>query len=70
LEIVVADVSQPTSLKPDLFKGVVGVVACTAAIVMPKEGDSADRAKYYQGIKVRSSGSGNGSGSGVRNREW
>ena len=53
LEIVVGDVSQPTSLKPELFKEVVAVVGCTAAIVMPKEGDGPDRAKYYQGIKVR-----------------
>ena len=54
LEIVIADVTQPSSLGPEVFQGVSRVVACTAAIVMPKEGDSANREKYYQGIKVRS----------------
>jgi hypothetical protein len=52
LEIVIADVSDASQLKPELFEGVVAVVACTAAIVQPKEGDGPDRAKYYQGIKV------------------
>lgn len=48
VEIVVADIKDPSSLRPSMFKDVVAVVACTAAIVMPREGDSADRAKYYQ----------------------
>lgn len=52
LEVVSADVSQIETLPPELFKDVVAVVACMAAIVKPKEGDTEDRAKYYQGIKV------------------
>lgn len=50
--MVTADISQADSLKPEYLKDVVAVVGCTAAIVKPKEGDSEDRAKYYQGIKV------------------
>lgn len=50
LEIVEADVSKPQTLTPAIFKDVVAVVACTAAIVQPKVGDNEDRAKYYQGI--------------------
>lgn len=52
LEVVVADIKDASTLKPALFKDVVAVVACTAAIVQPREGDSVDRSKYYQGIKV------------------
>ena len=52
LELVVGDVAQRETLKPEYFRNVVAVVACSAAIVKPKEGDTEDRAKYYQGIKV------------------
>eukprot|EP00638_Chattonella_subsalsa_P000506 CAMPEP_0117756120 /NCGR_PEP_ID=MMETSP0947-20121206/13865_1 /TAXON_ID=44440 /ORGANISM="Chattonella subsalsa, Strain CCMP2191" /LENGTH=543 /DNA_ID=CAMNT_0005575599 /DNA_START=215 /DNA_END=1846 /DNA_ORIENTATION=- len=51
LEIVVADIGKPSTLKPSMFKDVTAMVCCHAAIVQPKEGDSPDRAKYYQGIK-------------------
>lgn len=48
LQLVAADISQRKTLTPDMFKGVCGVVSCTAVKVQPKEGDTADRAKYYQ----------------------
>lgn len=51
LEIVQADVSDAKSLTAQAFQDVVAVVACTAAIVQPKAGDTEDRARYYQGIK-------------------
>eukprot|EP00752_Nemacystus_decipiens_P017720 g15888.t1 len=50
LEVAVGDIRDKSSLTPSLFKDVVAVVSCTAAIVRPKEGDGPDRAKYFQGI--------------------
>lgn len=50
LEIVQADVSDPKQLSAAVMEGVVAIVACTAAIVQPKVGDTEDRARYYQGI--------------------
>jgi len=51
LELVAADITQPATLLPEMFEGVVGVICCTACKVAPKEGDTPARAKYYQGIK-------------------
>ncbi|WIA33798.1 hypothetical protein OEZ86_006910 [Tetradesmus obliquus] len=51
LQLVAADISQRQTLSPDMFDGVRAVVSCTAVKVQPKEGDTVDRAKYYQGIK-------------------
>ncbi|EFJ50015.1 hypothetical protein VOLCADRAFT_89408 [Volvox carteri f. nagariensis] len=51
LELAAADVVQRQTLLPEMFEGVRAVVCCTAVKVTPKEGDTADRAKYYQGIK-------------------
>lgn len=51
LELIVADITKPDSLKPDLFQGVRAVICCTAVKVSPKEGDNANRDKYNQGIK-------------------
>lgn len=48
LEVVVADITKPDSLKPDLFIGVRAVVCCTAVNVSPKEGDTPNRDKYKQ----------------------
>lgn len=50
LEIVQADVADAQQLTAAVMDGVVAVVACTAAIVQPKAGDTEDRARYYQGI--------------------
>lgn len=49
LEIVQADVADAKQLTAAIMDGVVAVVACTAAIVQPKAGDTEDRARYYQG---------------------
>eukprot|EP00667_Euglena_gracilis_P004954 EG_transcript_4974 len=51
LEVVVADITQKQTLISDMFKGVKQVISCTAVTVAPKEGDTVDRAKYYQGIQ-------------------
>ncbi|KXZ46130.1 hypothetical protein GPECTOR_46g199 [Gonium pectorale] len=51
LELAAADVVQRQTLLPEMFEGVRAVVCCTAVKVAPKEGDTADRAKYNQGIK-------------------
>ncbi|KAF8060080.1 NAGS2 [Scenedesmus sp. PABB004] len=51
LQLVAADITQARTLAPAMFDGVVAVVSCTAVKVQPKEGDTVDRAKYYQGIK-------------------
>ena len=48
LELVAADLTQPRTLLPEMFNGVGSVVCCTAVKVAPKEGDTADRAKYNQ----------------------
>ncbi|PNW83397.1 hypothetical protein CHLRE_05g244800v5 [Chlamydomonas reinhardtii] len=51
LELAAADVTQRQTLLPEMFEGVRAVVCCTAVKVVPKEGDTVDRSKYYQGIK-------------------
>lgn len=51
LELAAADLTQISTLLPEMFAGVVAVVGCSAVKVAPKEGDTVDRAKYYQGIK-------------------
>jgi hypothetical protein len=51
LDLVAADITQPATLQPELFAGVRSVICCTAVKVAPKEGDNANRDKYYQGIK-------------------
>ena len=48
MELVVADITQPASLKPDMFRGVRAVICCTAVNVSPKEGDTPNRDKYKQ----------------------
>ncbi|GAB4824163.1 hypothetical protein N2152v2_011209 [Parachlorella kessleri] len=51
LELVAADITQRRTLLPEMFRGVTQLISCTAVKVAPKEGDTADRSKYYQGIK-------------------
>ncbi|GFR44551.1 hypothetical protein Agub_g5822 [Astrephomene gubernaculifera] len=51
LELAAADIVQRQTLLPEMFEGVRALVSCTAVKVAPKEGDTADRAKYYQGIR-------------------
>ncbi|KAJ7537830.1 hypothetical protein O6H91_11G023700 [Diphasiastrum complanatum] len=51
INIVTADITQKSTLLPEYFEGVKRVVNAAAVIVGPKEGDTADRQKYFQGIK-------------------
>eukprot|EP01023_Acetabularia_acetabulum_P013528 TRINITY_DN1650_c0_g1_i1.p1 TRINITY_DN1650_c0_g1~~TRINITY_DN1650_c0_g1_i1.p1 ORF type:complete len:587 (-),score=114.44 TRINITY_DN1650_c0_g1_i1:693-2453(-) len=51
LEVAAADITQKQTLAKEMFSGVDFVIDCSAVIVTPKEGDTEDRAKYFQGIK-------------------
>ncbi|QIR35785.1 NAD(P)H-binding protein [Tolypothrix sp. PCC 7910] len=51
IDLVVADITKPETLTPIVMANLQAVVCCTAVRVQPVEGDTADRAKYYQGIK-------------------
>jgi uncharacterized protein YbjT (DUF2867 family) len=50
-ELVEGDITIPETLTEQVFKDVSAVVCCTGTRVQPVEGDTPDRAKYYQGIK-------------------
>ncbi|KYC35549.1 NADH:ubiquinone oxidoreductase [Scytonema hofmannii PCC 7110] len=50
-ELVVADITKPETLTPLIAANIQAVVCCTAVRVQPVEGDSPERAKYYQGVK-------------------
>jgi hypothetical protein len=49
LELAPADLTQAATLRPEMGAGVRALVSCSAVKVQPKEGDTPDRAKYYQG---------------------
>jgi uncharacterized protein YbjT (DUF2867 family) len=51
VNLVVADITKPETLTPVVLANIQAVVCCTAVRVQPVEGDTEDRAKYYQGIK-------------------
>lgn len=51
VDLVVADITKPETLTPIVMANIQAVVCCTAVRVQPVEGDTADRAKYNQGIK-------------------
>jgi uncharacterized protein YbjT (DUF2867 family) len=51
VDLVVADITKPETLTPVVLANIQAVVSCTAVRVQPVEGDTADRAKYYQGVK-------------------
>lgn len=51
VELFEADITLPDTLTPQLMNNVAAVVCCTGVRVQPVEGDTPDRAKYYQGIK-------------------
>lgn len=51
LELAPVDITQKKTLLPEYFKGVKQLIWCAATKIVPKEGDDADRSKYYQGIK-------------------
>eukprot|EP00250_Pteridium_aquilinum_P003547 c13856_g1_i1 orf=126-1889(+) len=51
VDMVVGDVTKKDTLLPEYFKGVNKVINAVSVIVGPKEGDTPERQKYYQGIK-------------------
>jgi len=51
LQLVPADIVQEKTLLREYFVHVKNVVWCSATKIVPKEGDTADRSKYYQGIR-------------------
>ncbi len=51
IDLVVADITKPETLTPVVIANIQAVICCTAARIQPAEGDTADRAKYYQGVK-------------------
>src|SRR5690348_16655832 len=51
VDLVVADITKPETLTSVVMANIQAVICCTAVRVQPIEGDTADRAKYYQGIK-------------------
>jgi len=51
VDLVVGDITQPETLTSLVMSNVVAVICCTAVRVQPIEGDTADRSKYYQGVK-------------------
>lgn len=51
VELFEADITIPETLAPELMDSVSAVICCTGVKVQPVEGDTPDRAKYYQGIK-------------------
>ncbi len=46
-----ADITDPTTLKPEIMENVTAVICCTGVKVQPVEGDTPDRQKYYQGVE-------------------
>lgn len=51
VQLFEGDITIPETLTPTLMKDVRAVICCTGVRVQPVEGDTPDRAKYYQGIK-------------------
>ncbi len=51
LELVEGDITLPQTLTAQVTKDIQAVICCTGTRVQPKEGDTPNREKYYQGIK-------------------
>ncbi|MFQ4141486.1 CIA30 family protein [Chlorogloeopsis sp. ULAP02] len=51
VDLVVGDITKPETLTPLVMANIQAVVCCTAVRVQPVEGDTPERAKYYQGVK-------------------
>jgi uncharacterized protein YbjT (DUF2867 family) len=51
VDLVLADITKSETLTPLVMQNITSVICCTAVRVQPIEGDTADRAKYYQGVK-------------------
>jgi uncharacterized protein YbjT (DUF2867 family) len=50
-ELVVADITNPETLTPLVMANIQAIICCTAVRVQPKEKDTPEREKYYQGVK-------------------
>ncbi|MBD2597263.1 CIA30 family protein [Nostoc spongiaeforme FACHB-130] len=51
VDLVVADITKPETLTALVMANIQAVICCTAVRVQPVEGDTANRDKYYQGVK-------------------
>jgi uncharacterized protein YbjT (DUF2867 family) len=51
IELIDADITIAETLTPAVVENIRAVICCTGVRVQPVEGDTPDRAKYYQGIK-------------------
>ncbi|WP_353931085.1 CIA30 family protein [Okeanomitos corallinicola TIOX110] len=51
VDLVVGDITKPETLNNLVMSNIQAVICCTAVRVQPVEGDTADRAKYNQGVK-------------------
>ena len=51
VELIEGDITIPETLTAALAHDVTAVICCTGTRVQPVEGDTPERAKYYQGIK-------------------
>ncbi|MBD2432660.1 MULTISPECIES: CIA30 family protein [Fischerella] len=50
-ELVVADITNSETLTSLVMANIQAIICCTAVRVQPKEGDTPEREKYYQGVK-------------------
>lgn len=51
VDLIDADLTLPGTLTPAVTQDIRAVICCVGPRVQPVEGDTPDRAKYYQGIK-------------------
>ncbi|MBW4646296.1 MAG: CIA30 family protein [Goleter apudmare HA4340-LM2] len=51
VDLVAADITKPETLNSLVMANIQAVICCTAVRVQPVEGDTANRDKYYQGVK-------------------
>jgi len=51
IELIEGDITIPETLTPAVMNDIQAIVSCIGVRVQPVEGDTPDRAKYYQGIK-------------------
>jgi uncharacterized protein YbjT (DUF2867 family) len=50
-QLVVGDITRPETLTDEVMQDITAAICCTGVRVQPVEGDTSDRAKYYQGVK-------------------
>lgn len=51
VEVIDADITIPETLTAAVVENIRAVICCTGPRVQPQQGDTPDRARYYQGIK-------------------